>query len=348
MGVTPTGMKALTSFLVLLAIAAAGRTNAADVVYVQTDTAGVYEGKHGEIVALTPTHVILKSAGKDYLFARDAVHRIVRPGDLRADSHDSRARIMSTYWTTDRSPLVKAVKSLPIVGQPLAVLDTIPPAVAATLASVALCIAVLWAAFKAYDLTVVSRETSRLGRLRLQLEIAKIRHEALDLSRKLKFHDAAVLAALDLPLPEPEMHERHRGEADAAQTKHSRLLVPFMSANERADQRAIYHAEAGVAFRRGSGHARWIRIKRTVWLALGEVLCAFYGLAALMGSVGFFLPSPGSSSPENAAMGAVAATLGILLVRQAVRLALKLRDLRAAYASARTARPGAAGELVTA
>lgn len=318
-----------------IALGTLGSVWAEDVVFVQTDTAGVYDGRVGEIVAVTPSQVVLRTAQGDQLFVRNAVHRVALAGLPRVTNRSGWAQTIETYWNAERSPLVEAVQSLPIVGQPLRVLDNIPTPIASTLATVALCFALSWAAYKAYELTVMGRETHRLGRLRLQLEIAKIRNEALDLSRKLTFRDAAVLEALDLPLPEPPQkiqiddERQHFG-------KHSRLVKPFMSEIDRYDQRCLYETEALIAYRRGVGRARCLKIRRTAWFVIGEMVCGLYAIVCFLAGVGLFLPAMGEAEgAENAPFGVVMFLLAVFLARQAVRLNLKLRDLRKAYERAR-------------
>ena len=309
--------------------------SADDVIFVQTDTAGVYRGEHGVIVSLTSTHVVLRSGEQERLFARDAVHRIALSGSVRDEDRTHWRETLNTYWNADKSPLVKAVQALPIVGQPLRALDNIPTTVASLLASIALCIALVWAAYKAYELTIVSSETRRLARLRLQIEIAKLRNEALETSQRLQLSDVTKLAAIIVPLPEaPSGRDPSDGMAAFRNRKHSKLLRVFMSLSEREDQRELYQAEAALAYRRGTSHARWSRRRRAFWLALGEVICGLYGALSVFGSIGFLLPAPGSTGPESLSTAGAMLGLGLFLVRQAVRLGLKLRDIRNAYAKA--------------
>lgn len=320
--------------MVMLASTAAGDEVVDDVVFVQTDTAGVYHGRSGSIIALTPSYVVLRSPDGDHLFARDAVHRVVMSGTTVLDDRTFWPTILRTYWNSDRSPLVKAVQAFPIVGQPLRVLDNIPTSIASLLATIALCLALLWASYKAYELTIVSRDTQRLNRLRLQLEIAKIRNEALDLSRRLTFRDSAVLEALDLPLPEPPQREEPGSAGRRWSSNHGRFARIFMSAPDRADQRSLYETEAALVYKRGTSRAKWARIRRLGWLAIGVIFAGFYSLALLMGSIGMFLPAEGSSGPEDATAAVVLLVLGVFLTRQTGRLVLKLRDIRRAYAFA--------------
>src|SRR5690349_5292197 len=130
----------------------------ADVVYVQTETAGVYSAREGEIVELTPTQLVLKTRDGLVLFRNEAVQRV----DLQRRSNTAAARRTSMvvrYWNVEASPIVKAVRALPVVGQPLGALDRVIPAPTATaFATIALLIGLLWLGYKAYELTIVSRE----------------------------------------------------------------------------------------------------------------------------------------------------------------------------------------------
>src|ERR1043165_730069 len=174
---------------------------AADVVFVRTDTAGVFHSEEGRLTQVTPQFVILQTSTGDQLYTRDAVRKIV----LDARTSGDRERwpgLISRYWNSDSPELVKVVQSLPLIGEPLKALSLIPAGVASALASIALCAGFVWLLLKAYEITIVVNETRRLDHLRLKLEIAKLRSEVVELVGKSDGKQSSLWEMVEIPIPD--------------------------------------------------------------------------------------------------------------------------------------------------
>lgn len=300
-----------------------------DAIFVQTTTAGVADAQRGEVVELTPHYLVLRTRGAERLFTRESVRRIVLEVK-RFKRNDAICKyIVGQYWNTELPPIVKAAQALPFVGQPLHALDYIPPSLASTLASIALCIVVAWGCYKAYELMVVSRETNRLAKLRLQLEIAKLRHEALEISRRLDLPDAQVLASLELPLPEPPTSEPPPEPTSTAMPR--ALVAPFMSSTGRAEQRELYIAEALVYIKRGARHVRDKLLRRSLGLLAITVIIAFYGIGLAFATIGGIAEAVESHAANDISLAVLFGVLALILLRQSIRNVIKMRDIKHAF-----------------
>jgi len=306
--------------VVALGLLAAFSGLAQDTVFVRTDTQGVYRAESGRLSEVTPDIVVLHTASGDLLYTRDAVRRVVLATDQRngdpADRIHRWKRLVARYWNSDTPPLVKAVQSLPLPGEPLRVLDQIPSQVASILATLTLCAAFVWILQKGYEIN----QNRRLDRLRLKLEIAKLRNETIDLSRKLHLSDESIWQKVEIPLPDLQ-GDIFKVAADGDLCPW--YLRPFISAASRSEQRKLYDAEADVRVRQGTRSMRWALVSRVSLFLAGSLLCFIYGLLVFVGAVRLLFTETFSAL--------LMAAVGLFLLRQSIRLVLKAPDLRKAY-----------------
>lgn len=294
-----------------------------DVVYVKSSRAGVFQAERGRIESLTETELLLRTfEGRYILLTRDAVKR-VDLSDVTYQRHPQWEALVSEGWNT--TTIVKIVQALPFVGSSLSVLHDVPNAIASTIAIIAFWIAVLWAVLKTYEIAIVSRSMRRLGRLKLQLEIAKLRNEAINLGTQQNDQWLPVLRDVELPFARPLAQD----DASLARHRGSRILELvgglFMSRDDRAAFRAICAAEVAVWLERGRERAKKARLWRAIGLGVGIAASIFLGFSLVPLSITRIYEGYGILNPI------FEGTVGLLLLRQAVRLTMKLRDVWVKY-----------------
>jgi hypothetical protein len=74
---------------------------------------GIYHKTTGKIVELTSSELVIETNGRELLYKRKAVSRVV----LSPGAHDEKIKgIVNVYWNRKESEFVKAVKGTKIIG----------------------------------------------------------------------------------------------------------------------------------------------------------------------------------------------------------------------------------------
>jgi hypothetical protein len=200
--------------------------------------------------------------------------------------------MLESSWQRNTPMAVQLVQSLPFVGSNLKVLDSVSPTVANFFAFLLLVGAFAWAAYKFHDLIIVAGETQRLTRLKLQLELAKLRYETITLSQAASASERAAIAAVELPL---------FGHAESRHTELPRLddverwINPsgwraqinrlVLSTEKRREKYDRYLLDWSARFEEGESAAIWRFRRHRIYWGFALVFLWFYGPILLLSSI---------------------------------------------------------------
>jgi len=143
---------------------------------------GIYHKTTGKIVELTSSEMVIETNGRELLYKREAVRRVV----LAPGVHDEKIQgIVNVYWNRKESEIVKAVMRTPIIGPYLTFLDNLSGAARMFLAILVFLCLVFYAAYKLYEMLVVATNLRNLNTLKLNMEVRKLRYELNDIEERL-------------------------------------------------------------------------------------------------------------------------------------------------------------------
>lgn len=164
-----------------------------DTIFV-ADTAqgGRYLAMRGKVVDINRRHIVFQVGEVQYLFMRRHVKRVIvteMPFQERKAPVTPRAEftnIANTYWNNEESQVVAVVKSLPLVGPPVAaLLDDLPRATSTLFAILIFGAVLLGLSYRLYEAVVLTRNMHALNRYKIKLELNKMRYDIVELQHKL-------------------------------------------------------------------------------------------------------------------------------------------------------------------
>ncbi len=177
---------------------------------------------------------------------------------------------------------------------------------------------------KIYEASIVNRDTRNLARIKTQLEIVKLREEAIALYGAQNDPLVTLIRAVELPFHTPKPD---RDNALSPRTRARRILDRiggiFLTTHDRDTLRAVYAAEAALWLRRGRAQLERVRLRRTLFLSLGIILSLLYVFTVFPNAI----VDVYEAYDQESLLAAVFQTImSVVLLRLAVRLAIKLRD----------------------
>lgn len=340
-----------------------------DTVYVHTQTEGVYEAWKVCIEPQSTRQMIwcTTSDGKRlHISPRLASHvEVSREG--RSDQEFKAVSDLADLWNRETPLVLTAVQGVPFAGGPLEkIAERIPPGMAYSLAVLTLTAFFAFVAYKAWEIGVVSREMQALTLLKLKLDIAKVRYEALNLAAAGTTQERELIESLRLPMPEEEPAERttifgaqtmeepvpERTEATAPPAPprpvpqpqpqpipetvaDERFRLPLLpTPNTRARRQARYYERyfAAISTNPSFGGSVTLRMAVLVIAAVGFLTIALS--FAPIGVYGFFVELS-SGNPSAAMIGVAMSVIGVLFAISGLRLFIRVIDMGAALSSAR-------------
>ncbi|HKG94197.1 MAG TPA: hypothetical protein VKA84_19960 [Gemmatimonadaceae bacterium] len=315
--------------------------SAADTLYVKrVRDSNEYERLLGRLLYITPEHLTFTdSAGRPRLYERSSVGYV---GLSDAAARPRHADVVRGHWSDGTDFLANVIRIVPVIGDSAAdALSRLPAGLRWFVSGLLLLGAIGWFLFKAYDLMLVGRETARLNRLKLNLEIAKNRYEALALSRDFP-NEHKLLADVEVPLlpPSGEPAETPATAGAAGLTPGTpatpgrameRLARAVLGKEELALTLEAYVAETTIRLRRSeSATSTWYARRRRAMFAKSAV-SGFYSLFGLFAPI-MLLVGLQTGDSEMMMIGAVYAAF-LLLIRYTLRTVARRALLRAAYSS---------------
>lgn len=323
--------------LLPLCTAGAGETFPPDTVFVADGNERFYRQILGSITRATDEYLIIEdSAHVQKLFKRADIGYVgLAPGDsTRTFERFNTEQAVYNYWNRPSNGFEESLKAVTVFGAPVgALIGKAPVPFQRTITALVFLFIAAWFGLKLYDLILVGRETARLNRLKLSLDIAKTKYETLKMSEG-DPNGSRLLAAVELPpLIASKNYARvakdePRGWLRRLLRRASLLILPL---NRRDEQSELYASEIAIRLKRGKGFAaRWYR-RRLVVMAVGASSFGFYGVMGIILTPIMLIV--GLSEPDNELLmlAAVYAVFSVLII-PAWRLTTKRRLLKTAYA----------------
>jgi hypothetical protein len=307
----------------------------------------------GRVLAMGPDYVIfVDSTSEPKLYERSqvayvALAQLQEPGDtLELDPRRLQRQLIRDYWSRESDLLLYALKAVPVVGNPAAaVLERLPGVVRRFISLLILVSAIACFGMKAYEIVLVNRENARLNRLKLSLDIAKTRQEALKMAEP-NSPEFAALSSLEIPLlvasdafqlrapqeavtiPAPPMETKE--PTGRARRLFARLGGLMFTWSQRRQQSHIYASEIFIRIGQSGRDRtrRWYRWKM-IWMGISAALLWLYGIFGVLAPA-MIVVGISSRDTEMITVG-VLYLIFLALAIPAFRTTIKRRLLRQAF-----------------
>ena len=297
-----------------------------DTVFVkQRDQEGVYAPEMGKIREITPQDLTLETATGPRIYGREIVRRV---GLDTAHCKEQHARVAS-YWNREKSWLVSVVPGFLNLGPAL---DRLPRGFDLLLAGLVLTAVLVYAGYRAYETVIVARALRELNRLKLRMEVSKLRYEVDSLKQQLGITQGATQEPAEAELSDRDAATRgwqlSKGDV-VGFLKHK--VVRVLSDQEKRERAELWRAR-WESYRTAR---RWLPgVMYIGWRSLNLVTSGFVLMFGVISFIDIALPY---TQPEDFSGGAgvltsvIFAGLAVLCLSAFLRLRTQGQIVRATY-----------------
>jgi len=170
---------------------------------------GVFTEVSGRVTSLTAGEIIIDADGRQTLYERKTVHRVM----LSHDQPDEIKNLVTVYWNHEESRFVsqlfKALQGTPIIGPALSVLDNLYAPVRMIFAVLILLGLLTYAAYKVYEILFVATSMRNLNIDKLNMEVRKLRYELEALEKKIGVRSPQKAMATEIDTTEQAQARYH-------------------------------------------------------------------------------------------------------------------------------------------